>query len=162
MYATWPKAKTSGAGRKKQKSGSSSSENDGKASGSAAGTKDAASHANQAGVRQNGASSSHLDNGDEAADAGDEEREELVIKLLSQDPGNYQDAPREGVRRVLEQILGIKIDRKEKFSTQKIGTIRLVLAGITLAHMAECTRAGAYRYHHASVRGQADSLFLIP
>lgn len=27
-----------------------------------------------------------------------------VMKLLSVDPANYQDAPREGIRRILEQV----------------------------------------------------------
>lgn len=29
-----------------------------------------------------------------------------VLKLLSEDPGNYADAPREGIRRVLEAVTG--------------------------------------------------------
>ena len=27
-----------------------------------------------------------------------------VLKLLSEDPANYQDAPREGIRRILQQV----------------------------------------------------------
>ena len=27
-----------------------------------------------------------------------------VMKLLSEDPANYPDAPREGIRRILEQV----------------------------------------------------------
>ena len=27
-----------------------------------------------------------------------------VMKLLSEDPANYTDAPREGIRRILEQV----------------------------------------------------------
>jgi 5-oxoprolinase (ATP-hydrolysing) len=27
-----------------------------------------------------------------------------VLKLLSEDPANYQDAPREGIRRILEKV----------------------------------------------------------
>ena len=27
-----------------------------------------------------------------------------VMKLLSEDPGNYPDAPREGIRRILQQV----------------------------------------------------------
>ena len=30
-----------------------------------------------------------------------------VLKLLSEDPGNYADAPREGIRRILEQVYGM-------------------------------------------------------
>jgi hypothetical protein len=29
-----------------------------------------------------------------------------VMKLLSEDPANYPDAPREGIRRILEQVTG--------------------------------------------------------
>ena len=29
---------------------------------------------------------------------------ERVLKLLSEDPANYKDAPREGIRRILEQV----------------------------------------------------------
>jgi hypothetical protein len=29
-----------------------------------------------------------------------------VLKLLSEDPANYPDAPREGIRRILEQVTG--------------------------------------------------------
>ena len=29
-----------------------------------------------------------------------------VMKLLSEDPLNYHDAPREGIRRILEQVWG--------------------------------------------------------
>lgn len=32
-----------------------------------------------------------------------------VMKLLSVDPANYEDAPREGIRRILEQVLIVMI-----------------------------------------------------
>lgn len=78
-----------------------------------------------------------------ASNKSDEEggaREELIIKLLSQDPGNYEDAPREGIRRVLEQVLEKKIPREEKFTTEKISTIRL---STTVATNALLERKGA-------------------
>lgn len=78
-----------------------------------------------------------------ASNKGDEEggdREELIIKLLSQDPGNYEDAPREGIRRVLEHVLQKTIPRDEKFTTEKIGTIRL---STTVATNALLERRGA-------------------
>ncbi|QRW22771.1 5-oxoprolinase [Rhizoctonia solani] len=49
------------------------------------------------------------------------ERKELVVKLLSQDPSNYRDAPTEGIRRVLEKVLGKSLPRGEKLNTDKIG-----------------------------------------
>ncbi len=30
----------------------------------------------------------------------------MTLKLLSEDPENYPDAPREGIRRILEQVTG--------------------------------------------------------
>lgn len=34
-----------------------------------------------------------------------------VMKLLSVDPQNYPDAPREGIRRVLEQVIVVNLGR---------------------------------------------------
>ncbi|KIM63244.1 hypothetical protein SCLCIDRAFT_15597 [Scleroderma citrinum Foug A] len=53
------------------------------------------------------------------------QRKELVVKLLSQDPANYKDAPTEGIRRVLEIVTGEKIPRGTVLSTDKIDYIRL-------------------------------------
>ncbi|GAA96727.1 uncharacterized protein L969DRAFT_90657 [Mixia osmundae IAM 14324] len=52
-------------------------------------------------------------------------RREHIIKLLSRDPGNYEDAPREGVRRLLEIVLDRKIPRSEKLDTSKVAWLRL-------------------------------------
>ncbi|KAF8307670.1 5-oxoprolinase [Clavulina sp. PMI_390] len=54
-----------------------------------------------------------------------QERKELVVKLLSQDPDNYKDAPTEGIRRVLETLTGESIPRGQKLNTDKIDFIRL-------------------------------------
>lgn len=53
------------------------------------------------------------------------ERKEIVVKLLSQDTSNYQDAPTEGIRRVLEIVTGEKIPRGSILETEKIDYIRL-------------------------------------
>lgn len=45
----------------------------------------------------------------------------LTILLVSQDPANYDDAPTEGIRRVLEIVTGSKIPRGEVLNTDKIG-----------------------------------------
>ncbi|PWN53395.1 hypothetical protein IE53DRAFT_338833 [Violaceomyces palustris] len=50
---------------------------------------------------------------------------DIVIKLLSHDPANYQDAPREGVRRILQIATGKKIPRGEKIDTSQVEYIRL-------------------------------------
>jgi hypothetical protein len=41
---------------------------------------------------------------------------------VSQDPSNYADAPTEGIRRVLEIVMGQTIPRGSVLSTDKIGT----------------------------------------
>ncbi len=62
-----------------------------------------------------------------------------VVKLLSEDPQNYPDAPREGIRRVLEEITGESIP-KDKFSASQIEWIRM---GTTVATNALLERKGA-------------------
>ncbi|KAH8825804.1 5-oxoprolinase [Flagelloscypha sp. PMI_526] len=68
-----------------------------------------------------------------------DERQELVIKLLSSDPGNYADAPTEGIRRVLEKVSGTTIKRGDKLSMDLIERIRL---STTLATNALLERRG--------------------
>ena len=43
-------------------------------------------------------------------------------RKVSQDPGNYNDAPTEGIRRVLEIVTGESIPRGQVLDTKKIGT----------------------------------------
>jgi N-methylhydantoinase A/oxoprolinase/acetone carboxylase beta subunit len=47
------------------------------------------------------------------------------MKLLSEDPGNYADAPREGIRRVLEQVTGEPHPRDAPLDTSRIDAIRM-------------------------------------
>lgn len=56
-----------------------------------------------------------------------------VLKLLSEDPSNYPDAPREGIRRVLEQETGIPHPRNQPLDTSRIASIRM---GTTVCHDA--------------------------
>ncbi|TIB34245.1 hypothetical protein E3P86_02850 [Wallemia ichthyophaga] len=51
--------------------------------------------------------------------------EEIVVKLLSQDPNNYADAPTEGIRRVIEIATGESIPRGQKVPSKKLDNIRL-------------------------------------
>ncbi|KAI3510772.1 hypothetical protein L1887_17909 [Cichorium endivia] len=53
-----------------------------------------------------------------------------VMKLLSIDPSNYEDAPVEGIRRILEDFTGNKIPRTSKVPTDSIEWIRM---GTTVA-----------------------------
>ena len=48
-------------------------------------------------------------------------RQDAILKLLSQDPANYADAPTEGVRRVLEIVTGRTFPRKEPLPTHHLG-----------------------------------------
>ncbi|KAG0060160.1 hypothetical protein BGZ89_012496, partial [Linnemannia elongata] len=48
-------------------------------------------------------------------------RKELVVKLLSVDPSNYPDAPREGIRRILEIATGKPHPREKLVATDELG-----------------------------------------
>ena len=48
-----------------------------------------------------------------------------VLKLLSEDPGNYPDAPREGIRRILEEVTGRPHPRELPLDTCLIASIRM-------------------------------------
>lgn len=65
--------------------------------------------------------------------------DDVVIKLLSEDPSNYDDAPREGIRRLLEKFTGEKIPRGQPLDTSKIESIRM---GTTVATNALLERKG--------------------
>ena len=62
-----------------------------------------------------------------------------VVKLLSEDPQNYPDAPREGIRRILESVTGETFP-KESFNAENIEWIRM---GTTVATNALLERKGA-------------------
>ncbi len=62
-----------------------------------------------------------------------------VVKLLSEDPQNYPDAPREGIRRILESVTGQSFP-KASFSAENIEWIRM---GTTVATNALLERKGA-------------------
>lgn len=62
-----------------------------------------------------------------------------VLKLLSVDPTNYDDAPVEGIRRILEEYTGENIPRTSKIPTDKIEWIRM---GTTVATNALLERKG--------------------
>ncbi|CAI2166519.1 8586_t:CDS:10 [Funneliformis geosporum] len=66
-------------------------------------------------------------------------RKEIVIKLLSVDPQNYPDAPREGIRRILEIASGKPSSRNKPVDTSLIESIRM---GTTVATNALLERKG--------------------
>ena len=48
-----------------------------------------------------------------------------MLKLLSEDPSNYKDAPREGIRRLLEDLTGSELPRDQPVATERIAAIRM-------------------------------------
>ena len=58
-------------------------------------------------------------------DVGNGETKQRVLKLLSVDPSNYPDAPREGIRRVLEVETGVPHPRDKPVDTSRIASIRM-------------------------------------
>ncbi|KAI9783482.1 MAG: hypothetical protein M1816_001364 [Peltula sp. TS41687] len=65
--------------------------------------------------------------------------DDVIIKLLSEDPSNYDDAPLEGIRRLLGRFEGREIPRGEPLDTSKIESIRM---GTTVATNALLERKG--------------------
>lgn len=63
----------------------------------------------------------------------------MIIKLLSEDPANYHDAPLEGIRRLLSKFTSEEIPRGEALDTSKIESIRM---GTTVATNALLERKG--------------------
>ena len=71
------------------------------------------------------------------------------MKLLSVDPANYQDAPTEGIRRVLEQETGRAFPRSELVDTAQITSIRMG----TTVRSTNCNHADKCAAHmHRHVR----------
>ena len=62
-----------------------------------------------------------------------------VVKLLSEDPLNYDDAPREGIRRILAETSGIDIPK----NSVPAETIEWIRMGTTVATNALLERKGA-------------------
>lgn len=56
--------------------------------------------------------------------------EEVIFKLLSEDPKNYNDAPTEGVRRVLEMVTNKSVPKDQPLDGSLIESIRI---GTTVA-----------------------------
>ena len=63
---------------------------------------------------------------------------DILIKLLSNDPNNYADAPTEGIRRILSQATGQSIARGQQIDTSYIESIKM---GTTVATNALLERS---------------------
>ncbi|MCH8209184.1 MAG: 5-oxoprolinase, partial [Nitrospinae bacterium] len=61
-----------------------------------------------------------------------------VVKLLSENPAHYPDAPLEGIRRILQDVSGIPLPM-EKFDTSRVEWVRM---GTTVATNALLERKG--------------------
>jgi 5-oxoprolinase (ATP-hydrolysing) len=70
---------------------------------------------------------------------GEHNGEEIIIKLLSEDPANYKDAPLEGIRRIVGHFQGRDIPRGQPLDTSVIDSIRM---GTTVATNALLERKG--------------------
>ncbi|RAH55986.1 5-oxo-L-prolinase [Aspergillus piperis CBS 112811] len=67
-------------------------------------------------------------------------RPDIILKLLSVDPGHYQDAPTEGIRQILELVTGESHPRGQPLKLDRIGSLRM---GTTVATNALLERKGA-------------------
>lgn len=65
--------------------------------------------------------------------------DDVLIKLLSEDPSNYDDAPLEGIRRLMSRFLKKEIPRGQPLDTSEIESIRM---GTTVATNALLERKG--------------------
>ncbi|DBA91131.1 hypothetical protein WJX77_000744 [Trebouxia sp. C0004] len=90
------------------------------------------------------------------APRSDGSSKQTALKLLSVDPQNYPDAPREGIRRILEQLTGKKHPRDEKLDTSRISSIRM---GTTVATNALLERKGE-RCALVTTKGFKDLLYI--
>lgn len=79
---------------------------------------------------------------------------EVVLKLLSVDPNNYQDAPIEGIRRILSIFYGKELSREQPLPKQDIESIRM---GTTVATNALLERKGS-RHALMVTKGYGDIL----
>lgn len=83
-------------------------------------------------------------------------RDDIILKLLSVDPANYQDAPTEGIRRILELATGKLHPRGQLLDLHHIESIRM---GTTVATNALLERKGA-RSALLITKGFKDLLFI--
>lgn len=79
---------------------------------------------------------------------------ELQLKLLSVDKNHYEDAPREGIRRIISNILNINIKRNELIPINNIEQIRM---STTVATNALLERKGS-KFCFITTKGFKDIL----
>ncbi|XP_034275895.1 LOW QUALITY PROTEIN: 5-oxoprolinase [Pantherophis guttatus] len=79
-----------------------------------------------------------------------------VMKLLSEDPANYRDAPTEGIRRILQEECGVPFPKDQPLKTACIEWIRM---GTTVATNALLERKGE-RFALLITKGFRDLLYI--
>ncbi|XP_058035036.1 5-oxoprolinase isoform X5 [Ahaetulla prasina] len=79
-----------------------------------------------------------------------------VMKLLSEDPANYRDAPTEGIRRILQEECGVPFPKDQPLKTTCIEWIRM---GTTVATNALLERKGE-RFALLITKGFRDLLYI--
>ncbi|KAK1999727.1 hydantoinase B/oxoprolinase [Colletotrichum falcatum] len=83
-------------------------------------------------------------------------QDDILVKLLSVDPGNYPDAPVEAIRRVLEKATGREYPKGKKISLRGVESIKM---GTTVATNALLERKGE-RTVFAVTKGLKDLLHI--
>ena len=96
---------------------------------------------------------------------GNANYKEYVVKLLSEDPSNYKDAPTEGIRRIVELATGNKHPRSEPVPTQSIGKIKkkqdVIMHEIDRSFMIESVRMGTTVATNALLERKGESCALL-
>ncbi|KAJ5702401.1 hypothetical protein N7488_009949 [Penicillium malachiteum] len=82
--------------------------------------------------------------------------EEIVVKILSQDPSNYADAPIEGIRRILEQATGKSFPRDQRLNMGDFSNVSIRM-GTKVATNALLERKGE-RHALLITKGFKDAL----
>ncbi|KAG9243173.1 Hydantoinase B/oxoprolinase-domain-containing protein [Calycina marina] len=88
-------------------------------------------------------------------------KEDLVVKLLSVDPSNYDDAPTEGIRRILEIVKGENLSRGELIDTSDIGIIIHVLFIVHFTNLSASIKMGTTVATNALLERSADKCALV-
>lgn len=73
--------------------------------------------------------------GDSTPNAGSDEGVQITFKLLSVDPANYDDAPSEGLRRLLQIVHKKEIPRGHEYDSSVFGKFCHLIAASTSRYL---------------------------
>jgi 5-oxoprolinase (ATP-hydrolysing) len=85
-------------------------------------------------------------------------QDDVVLKLLSVDPSNYDDAPAEGIRRVLERVSGKAIPRHSPIPKDLIRSIRMGTTVATNGKIGTIDRPGTNLLTYAQLSSSVREL----